>query len=220
MTEQLLDVPLDELASNAGASLVADAADRVGLGDTTMALRLSHVGAPVVVVGWARTARIVEIDQPEDPPYDGAITLIDGLAEGDVAVVSGPTERAACWGELFSTAATARGARGAVLDGLHRDTAGIAALGFPVLSRGARPADMAGRVALVDHDAPLEVGGLTVHRGDLVVADADGITVIPRAHAAEVAAAALEKARAESGARDALRRGALLREAWEVHRVL
>lgn len=213
-------VPMEELARDAGSSLMSDAADQLGLGDTTADRRLVHVDGAAVIVGWARTAHVVEVDAPEDPPYDGAITFIDSLVAGDVAVVGGPTSRAACWGELFSTAALARGARGAVLDGLHRDTLGIARLGFPVVSRGARPADMSGRVALVDHDSAVDVVGITVHPGDLVVADADGLTCIPRSHSVAVARAALEKARTESRARDLLRSGALLREAWEAHRVL
>jgi regulator of RNase E activity RraA len=75
-------------------------------------------------------------------------------------------------------------------------------------------------VSIRSVDEPIEVGGVVVHSGDLVVADRDGIVVVPAAVATEVARAAIAKAGIESDARQLLLNGALLADAWERYGVL
>ena len=94
-------------------------------------------------------------------------------------MAAGGSARAACWGELFSAAARARGARGTLIDGYCRDARRIAALGYPVWCRGTLPLDCKGRTAVTAWRQPAVVGGLQVRPGDLVVADDDGAVVIP-----------------------------------------
>ena len=94
-------------------------------------------------------------------------------------MAAGGSARAACWGELFSTAARARGARGTLIDGYCRDARRIADLGYPVWCRGTLPLDCKGRTAVTAWRQPAVVGGLQVRPGDLVVADDDGAVVVP-----------------------------------------
>jgi 4-hydroxy-4-methyl-2-oxoglutarate aldolase len=126
----------------------------------------------------------------------------------------------AAWGELFSTASKARGARGAILDGMIRDRDKIEALGFAVFARGCRPTDSLGRVSIEEADLVVALAGVPVRSGDLVVADADGITVVPRERAEETVRLAVEKATTEDHARDLLFRGSTLADVWERFRVL
>jgi 4-hydroxy-4-methyl-2-oxoglutarate aldolase len=107
-----------------------------------------------------------------------------------------------------------------VIDGLVRDQARIRELGFPVFARGARPTDSLGRISIAEHDVSMEVAGVTVSRGDLIVADVDGVTVVPVDAIEEVATRAIEKATTENKAREMLEGGALLRDAWDRFRVL
>jgi 4-hydroxy-4-methyl-2-oxoglutarate aldolase len=135
-------------------------------------------------------------------------------------VAAGGSARAACWGELFSTAARARGARGTVIDGYCRDARSIAALGYPVWCRGMLPLDCKGRVAVTGWRQPAVVGGLPVSPGDLVVADDDGAVVVPAGLTDQTIRLALAKASKEHGLRDALEAGSTLRAAYDRFGVL
>src|SRR6185312_15677466 len=101
---------------------------------------------------------------------------------GEVAVIgTAQSTRNAPWGELLSTAAKARGARGAVVDGLVRDIGKMEELGFPVFAAGIKPVDSMGRGIVTAYNVPVECGEVLVHPGDFVFADFDGVVVIPQA---------------------------------------
>jgi regulator of RNase E activity RraA len=137
-----------------------------------------------------------------------------------VLVAAGGSARAACWGELFSTAARARGARGTVIDGYCRDQRRIMGMGYPVWCRGGLPLDCKGRTAVTAWRQPAVVGGLLVQPGDLVVADVDGVVVVPAGLGPEVVQRAAQKAEKENGLRDALAQGSTLRDAYDRFGVL
>ena len=85
--------------------------------------------------GWARTVLCMDLHYLHPDPYGKEIEALDSVLPGEVVVVgTGGSKRNAPWGELLSTAAMARGARGAVVDGLIRDVKKILTLGFPVFS--------------------------------------------------------------------------------------
>jgi len=172
-----------------------------------------------VLVGLARPARSVAVDTMPERPYETEIGFIDSLAADDVVVASVPAP-IAFWGELFSAAARARGAVGVVVDGLVRDQRRIVEMGFPVFARGGRPTDSLGRIRMVEHDVPVVVGGVRVARGDLVVADIDGVVIVPAEAAVDVARRAIDKATTENHARELIEGGALLRDAWLKFKVL
>ncbi len=213
-------VDLDRLASLTYTAVFSDVCDALGLRGQTGAPGLAPV-APGggTLVGWVRTARSVAVDEAPDRPYGREIDFIDSLRPGDVVVASCDAP-AALWGELFSTAALGRGARGAVIDGLIRDRDRIAAMPFPVVARGCRPTDSLGRVAITDTDTEVTVAGVTAHTADLIVADADGVIVVPADAVAEAVPRALEKATTEDRARALLLEGGLLADVWERFQVL
>jgi regulator of RNase E activity RraA len=192
----------------------------VGLRGQTLAPGILPVSpATGVLVGLARPSRSVAVDTMPAQPYAMEIAFIDSLGTDDVVVASVPAP-IAFWGELFSTAARARGAAGVVVDGLVRDQRRIADMGFPVFSRGGRPTDSLGRIAMVEHDVPVVVAGVQVATGDLVVADIDGVVVVPAEAALEVTQRAIAKATTENNARALIEGGALLRDAWDRFKVL
>jgi 4-hydroxy-4-methyl-2-oxoglutarate aldolase len=202
------------------SAVVSDCCDQVGLRDQTMSSGINPVSRGTgVLVGFARTVRSVPVNAIPDEPYSAEIDFIDSLCPDDVVVgtVEAP---GAFWGELFSTAAKARGAVGVVVDGLIRDQARIEAMGFPVFARGSRPTDSLGRISIGEQDTAIEIAGVTVRSGDLLVAAVDGVTVVPAEAIEEVATRAIEKATTENDARQLLEEGALLRDAWNRFRVL
>jgi regulator of RNase E activity RraA len=113
---------------------------------------------------------------------------IDVAERGDVIVVAaGGGMRTAVFGDLMCRSAVARGLGGIVVDGAIRDIEGITALGFPAFSRAVSPGschkDGPGEV-----NVPIACGNVVVSPGDVVIGDADGVTVVPRQHAEEVLA--------------------------------
>jgi 4-hydroxy-4-methyl-2-oxoglutarate aldolase len=174
-----------------------------------------------VLVGRAATLLVGPQYEVVEQPYTNQIAAIDALEPGDVVVsgVGGMTN-IAVWGELFSNAAKARGARGFLTDGCHRDTRMVLDLGFPVFSRGPRPVDISGRGTVISIGQPVEVAGVVVYPGDVVFAEVDGVVVIPHNLAEETVSRAFEKVAKEDGAREDLRAGRLLSEVWSKYRVL
>ena len=174
-----------------------------------------------VLVGRAATLLVGPQYEVVEQPYTNQIAAIDALEPGDVVVsgVGGMTN-IAVWGELFSNAAKARGARGFLTDGCHRDTRMVLDLGFPVFSRGPRPVDISGRGTVISIGRPVELAGVVVYPGDVVFAEVDGVIVIPHNLAEETMSRAFEKVAKEDGAREDLRAGRLLSEVWSKYRVL
>lgn len=211
---------VETLRRVAYSAVIADCCDQVGLRNQTMTSGIVPVARDAgVLVGFARPVRSEAVADIPDEPYQAEIDFIDSLRTDDVVVgtVDAPS---AFWGELFSTAARARGAAGVVVDGLVRDLARIEGMGFPVFARGARPTDSLGRISITRRDVTVEIAGVLVSPGDLVVADVDGVTVVPVEATVEVANRAIEKATTENKARVLLEGGALLGDAWDRFGVL
>lgn len=114
---------------------------------------------------------------------------------GDVIVVEAGDEEMAVAGGNVCAVAQRRGAAGFVIDGVIRDVAESRASGFPLFARGVSPIPGA-KEGPGEINGTITCGGVTVHPGDVIVADEEGIVVVPQAQAAEV----LEKARAKAAA--------------------
>jgi regulator of RNase E activity RraA len=149
------------------------------------------------------------------------LALLDSIEPGEVVCCTqqGST-RAATWGELLSTHTRARGGRGVILDGLTRDSWGIIDMRFPVFASGMTPADSKGRIDVIATRVPIELGGVLVHDGDLVVADIDGCLAVPRGIEDEVRERAFEKVEGENEVRELLRRGASIRQVFKDYGIL
>ena len=126
--------------------------------------------------------------------YPGSIiTVHKALAEvrpGDLLVVAGDgDDRGALFGEIMATAGKALGLAGVVIDGPVRDAAGIRELGLPVYARSVTPRVGTNR-RVGKTGVPVSCGGVVVHQGDWVMADDDGVVVVPAADVETVLAAA------------------------------
>ena len=121
-----------------------------------------------------------------------SVEMIDDAKPGDVGVIvmEGSLDLAAM-GNLMGTAATVRGMAGMVLDGAIRDVWDIRRMGLTVYARSTTPRTAVGHHATVAKNVPVECGGVTVRPGDIIVADEDGVVVVPQERAEEV----LKKAR-------------------------
>ena len=177
-----------------------DIMDGFGFRDQAMHPRIRPIHPDYIVIGRAKTALCNNVYEPrQDNPYKGEIDAVDTMNPGEVLVQSTDLAlRGGLWGELMSTASKKRGSRGAVLDGACRDIKKIYDVGFPVFAAGYRPTDSNGRCEVVDMDCPVMCGGVRVNPGELIVADFDGIVVIPQEIEDDVIQKAIEKAEKES----------------------
>lgn len=158
------------------SSLVGDAIGR----RQTMDNGISPLALTMKVCGPAYTVQV----RPGDNLLIHAAVML--ARPGDVLVIDGGGYcDFGVWGQIVSRVALARGIAGVVLDGAARDAADIVADGLPVWSRGINPRggskDGPGEIGF-----PVSCGGVTVNPGDVVVADGDGVCVVP---AAELSAA-------------------------------
>jgi regulator of RNase E activity RraA len=120
----------------------------------------------------------------------------------------------------MSTRALRCGAAGAVIHGYSRDTRGIVALGFPTFSLGRYAQDQGPRGKVVDFRVPVEIEGVRIEPGDIVVGDLDGVCIVPRKAEQDVFNAAFEKVRQEQTVRKALEEGMTSADAFEKFGVL
>lgn len=204
-------------------AVISDTLDSLGARKQALGPSIRPLSDDSVVVGRARTGLYAEVYHvvPDENPYELEMALVDSLGQDDVCVLCcNSSPRLAPWGELLSTAAQVRGAAGCITDGMVRDVKAIRTMGFPVFHGGIGPLDSKGRGKVIAIDVPVELDGVLVKPGDLVVADCDGVVIVPRAAEAEVIAAALKKTSAEDETRDALRRGESLRSVFRRFGVL
>jgi regulator of RNase E activity RraA len=174
-----------------------------------------------VTIGRAKSLLWVDFAYDDPDTYALELAAVDSIARHDLVVcATADSSRAGIWGELLTTAALQRGAAGIVTDGAVRDLARMEAMGFPVFARHLSPYDSMNRQKVVAFDVAVEIDSVAIAPGDIVIADRDGIAIVPQVAEARVLTLALEKAHAEDGFRDAVKGGMSLTEAYARFKVL
>lgn len=157
------------------------AVDTTSLKDAGPGLRVLPAELRPIRAGVRLVGRAVTVDARED-----LVPVLAGLAAagpGDVLMIAGHPDHAVA-GELFATEALRRGLTGIVIDGRCRDSRILAQLDLPVYARGVAPSACPAR-ALPVIQVPVLIGEVTVHPGDLVLGDDDGLVVGSVAEVAE-----------------------------------
>jgi regulator of RNase E activity RraA len=131
---------------------------------------------------------LLKKEENKDPnALSGMLSAIDSGGPGSVYVMKVEDgEDIAGMGGLMGTAMFSREFSGAVVDGGVRDLPQLKKIGFPVYSTGSVPSTSVSHYRFGGVNVPVEVGGTLVNAGDIIVADQDGVVVVPRAHATEV----------------------------------
>jgi 4-hydroxy-4-methyl-2-oxoglutarate aldolase len=206
----------------AGTAVIADVFDSLGWLPPVLDTSLLPVkeGGPVKFAGPAYTVA------GETHLWSGGgdrakLSAIDSMTPGVVPVWAGNDIRGVCcFGDLLGSAMLARGCAGVVVDGGIRDVAFLRSIEMPVLARYKTPAQAIGRWRVTACQTPVRVRGaleewVTVSPGDLVVADDDGVIVLPAGSLDTIVTRVTEWSKSESGARSDIRNGMLLLQAMD-----
>ena len=142
---------------------------------------------PTKFAGTALTVLLKKEENTDPKALSGMLTAIDSGGPGAVYVMKVEDgEDIAGMGGLMGTAMFARGFTGAVVDGGVRDLPQLKKIGFPVYATGPVPSTSVGHYRFGGVNVPLEVAGAHVEANDIIVADQDGVVVVPRASASKV----------------------------------
>jgi regulator of RNase E activity RraA len=207
---------LTTLRTRLFTAVVGDVMDTLGLRHQFLPPEIRALTPRMVIAG--RAMPVLESDLPEDSDGEDfglMFRALDSLKVDEIYVCAGASPTYALWGGLMSTRAMKLGAAGAVMDGFHRDTREILALGFPVFSRGAYAQDQKLRGKVTDFAVPaMFPNGAMVSPGDIVFGDVDGVVAIPKDVAADVVRLAVEKVDGENTVRRMIEAGGTSEEAF------
>src|SRR3954451_24489967 len=179
--------PLIEGLRNVEVASVADAIEQL-YGQKAY---MSHDMRPLAQTKFAGPAVTVLLKKEEhkegSSAQQGMLDVIDEAAAGsvDVMVLEDGLDYAGIGG-LMSTAMKYRGLAGAIVDGGIRDTPQLTRLQFPVFSRGIVPSTTVNHYPFAGKNIAVTCSGVEIRPADIIVADMDGVVVVPREHAADV----------------------------------
>ncbi|NVZ99239.1 RraA family protein [Pseudomonas gingeri] len=188
---------------------VSDALDKLGLpGQCLGIMPLDNYRQ--VVVGPAFTVRYVTASCPPGTVGD----FVDDVAEGDVVVIDndGRTD-CTVWGDIMTQYAGSQGIAATVIDGVCRDVSKALGDGYPLFSKGRFMRTGKDRVEVESINQPVSIGQARVCARDIVIADANGVVIVPRDRAHQVATTARAIEGVEARIRALLTEGKSLREA-------
>jgi len=208
-----------------GAAIVFDAMHAMGLPNGVMDARVRHLsGAPVA--GRARTVdRSTAAANARQPSFGadlamGTQQVIDSARPGEILVIAlGGDASGATWGANMATRAAALGVQAVITDGAVRDIAEMPAIGISVYAQGTSPRVNFQHIVTRSIDEPVMCGGVLVAPGDIVIADRDGVIVVPAAQAQEVAQRAQALQETEQRMQAAIRDGAGLVDAIRLYKI-
>jgi regulator of RNase E activity RraA len=192
--------------------------DVMGLTRQTLPAAIQPLTADMRAAGYAFTAR-GRSRRSRASERDAALRLflrmLGAVPVDSVLVLAAHDNTAAHFGELSAEWLRTRRVRGAVIDGATRDAALISRLRFPTFVRYRTPQDSVPRWRVTDWAKPVIIGGVRVSLGDVVVADGDGVVIVPRRAAHDVLVRCERLVGTESKVRAAVRRGLTPLAAYE-----
>ena len=215
-------ITLSQMREELYTAVVCDALDALGYTNQSPRVQLRRTSGDVkTLVGRCKTTLWADMAHIDPKPYELELIAVDSCKADDIIIAAaGGSMRSGIWGELLSTAARNSGCIGAIIDGAVRDSAKMNAMNFATFARGACIYDSQNRQRVIDIDIAVQIDGVTFEPGALVLADDDGVVVVPRKVEAEAVQRAWDKVHAENVTRDAIKAGMKATDAYKKYGVL
>ena len=197
---------------------ITDVMDEMGLQRQTLPSAIQPLTPDMRLAGYAFTARGRPhrgTPRERDQTLRRFLAMLGAVSADSVLVLAANDHVAAHFGELSAEWFRARRVRGAVVDGGTRDAASLARARFPTFVRYRSPQDSVPRWRVSDWGQTLTIGGVRIALGDVIVADLDGVVVVPRRVAHEVLARCEKLVGTENAVRKAVKRGMTPLAAYE-----
>ena len=188
------EITIEMMREKLYAAVVSDALDALGYKNQSPRVPLPPQTSEGVLVGRCKTTQWEDIDFEDPSPYELELKAIDACQANDVLIcAANGSMHSGVWGELLSTASKNRGCIGAIIHGAVRD---------------------------ISNDEPVQIDSVTFCSGDLVIADEDGVVVVPQEIEETAIQNAWKKVHDENVTRDAIINGMLATEAYKKYGVL
>ena len=197
---------------------ITDVMDEMSLQRQTLPAAIQPLVPDMRAAGYAFTARgraRKSGPRERDATLRQFLAMLGAVPADSVLVLAANDNVAAHFGELSAEWLRSRRVRGAVIDGATRDAASITRIRFPTFVRYRTPQDSVPRWRVSDWGQPLTIGGVRITLGDVIVADLDGVVVVPRRAAHEVLLRCEKLVGTENKVRTAVKRGMLPLAAYE-----
>ena len=215
------EITLEMMRQHLYTAVVCDALDSLGFRKQSPRVALNPLTGINRLIGRCRTTLWTDMAHEDPEPYALELRAVDSCQPDDVLIcAAGGSMRSGIWGELLSTAARNSGCAGAIVDGAVRDIARMTTMRFPVFARGTCVYDSLHRQRVIDLDVPVEIDGVEFRPGDLVVADIDGVVVVPKKVEVEAMQRAWQKVHAEDNTRTEIRNGMKATEVFAKYGIL
>ncbi|GJP93036.1 demethylmenaquinone methyltransferase family protein [Aspergillus niger] len=203
------DAELAALFAESDTPGISDALDKLGIPGQALGI-MPLTNYEKVTVGPAFTVRYVPASDPPGSVGD----FIDDVAEGDFVVIdNGGRTDCTVWGDIMTQYAGLRGIAGTVIDGVCRDVNRAIKDEYPIFTAGRWMRTGKDRVQVGGVNESVGIGKVRVNPRDIVVADANGVVIVPRHRAREVAEVAQKIEKSEEGIREMIMGGASIGEA-------
>lgn len=219
--DELFEIMRKDLYS----AVIGDILDVMGYYHQFLPMEVKALRENMMMVGRAMTVReedVPVIGEPVEgePIFGCMLDALDDLKKNEIYICSGSTPNYALVGELMCIRMKHLGANGTVMNGPHRDTAGILALDFPCFSCGCYSQDQAPRGRVTAWRVPIKFGDVEIRPGDIVFGDMDGVVVIPQNIEKQVIGKAWEKATGEKTVAKAMAAGMSAKEAFTKYGIM
>jgi len=222
-TETAYPVSIEEMSSRYKkiyTGVIADTLDAKGYRNQVLPWYINPVSDYEPIAGPAFTGIGEGHDNPEEDDARIRLDMLEQLTPGCISVWQTCGHFAAAhWGELMSVTAVQKGCKGVVLEGGTRDLQLIKEIGFPVYCRFTNPASSIGRWSIRAYQVPIKIGDTDINPGDFIIADIDGVVVVPKQIAWDILTEAEATVSKESKMRAELREGKSIIEVFDTYGV-
>ncbi len=189
---------------------LADALDKVGIRGAVIGIKPMY-DCPKIL-GRAVTIKITAAGMIKSK-YHLGVRAIDAAGPGDIIIIDNRGDlNNNCWGEILSMGAKMKKISGVVVDGAARDIDACREFGFPVYARGIVPITARGRIMEESFNEVIRIGDIQVRPGDIIMADINGVVIIPEEKLGEVLEAAEQILKKEEEMVEELKKGVSMLE--------